>query len=328
MKKFGFLLIIFVVGSFADSDTSKCIKRTGNSLDYNGFLNRDNSNITYLISNNGTEIEACEYVTEISNCDENGVINKNQTVKSYVSLRYYTQDGNVSDISKFNSDFNCLNYLIHDKERNNKSKIFIKKYSSTNNDLTETITSEQNDTSDIETLCNKFTVPLIRHIDAITYPEIYRSEISFIKSKSIQFMPGVSVAYLHDPSLSFYSKNYTKIVDKYAFTASWSRKWPSQDLKLPAGSGKILTMRVRNVNKIRKYTANFVIDESLPEEDSRRFKAFRRKLRSGEVTLHQNLNGIYIDFSDDYEIVLRNLPVRENVIQGTRKYSLRDAKTC
>lgn len=326
MKSFGVLLIIFT-SNFISSDTLICEQRIENPVDFNAFMERDNSNITYLTLNNGTKIEACEYVDVIHDCyNENGeLIEEAAVVDKHTHLKYYSQDGNTSDVHKFNSYFECLNYLIQDGGQKDL-KIFIKKYLHTNEDVTETAIKVRNGKiEEPEIFCNHEMNSTIFKVGEKTYSESYRSKMNFIKSDLIVFGAGVSVPFL---PVSLPSENYKKTIEKNAFSSSWTRTRPSQNVTVPAESGKMLSQQALVVKKLKKYTANFVINDNLPEEDSQRFKNFRQKLRSGEVSLHQRKHGIQIDFSSDYSIEVRNLKVREYVTKVTKMHFMSDAASC
>lgn len=328
MKKFGVLLTILII-NFISSVTSKCTERQHEkSVDFNGFNQRDNSNITYLTSNNGTEIDACEFIENIYDCyNENGeLIEDRAMVDRFVVLKHYSQNENefISN-SNFTSYFDCVNFLIHDKVKKEGLKIPVRKYLGTeNDDVAEKITSVNKSDGAPEIFCNDKSESKIYKVDEKTYSRYYKSRIHFIENDLITFGVNVSIPFSRDPSLSFYPSDE----EKKTLETSWNYTRPAQNVTVPANSGKKLLQQVIIVERLKKYTAKFEIDDSLENEGSKRFKVFRQKIKSGEVTLHQNQNGAYFDFSGDDSIVLGNLRVREFAEQNIKIYFLRDAVPC
>lgn len=96
MKNFGILITIIIVNFTSSAGNSKCVRRNKeDSLEFNGFINRDNTNITYLTLNNGTEIYACEWVTVLYDCYKNGSIIEHKEY-SNVRLIHYLQNENTT----------------------------------------------------------------------------------------------------------------------------------------------------------------------------------------------------------------------------------------
>lgn len=324
MKKFSAVFII--ISYFISEGTSKCTKRNESFVDYNGFMQRDNSNITFVIYNNGTEVEACEMVTETYDCYKNGKLIDNVTER-YMSLKYYSQNGSTSN-APFDTYFDCLNFLIRDREikvdLEEGFKIFTKKYLGTNDDITNNIIRVKNGKSkDLEVFYNNELYSKIFHTKERIFSESYESQRYF--EKLIEFGTNGSAPFLPDPASSFLPDNYTKYEEKFIFSSSWTRKSVPRNVKVPANSGKIFSQKVRKVYKLKEYTANFLIDD-LEEEDSQRFKIFQQKLKNGEVSLHQRENDVYFDFTNDNSIELKNLPIREYTNEVTTIYSLKVIK--
>lgn len=335
MKKSDVLLIIFISNLISSYASDECFKKSSeNYLDFNGFMDRDNSDITYLTTNNETEIEACEMVDEIYDCYENGELVEQDLEKSYVRMKYYSQNKNtsVSNLT-FYSYFDCLNYLIRDEVKKEDSKIYIKKYLGPNENVTEIIIDVKNgESKNIEIFCNNGSDTKNFHVDEKLYSGDRKSEMSFSFEDLIDFGDILPVPFSDYSSSSFLSNdlvNYT--IDKVkenTYKSNWIRRRSSQDLLVPAHSGKILSQREVKEKKYKEYTANFEIEDSLENEDSKRFRAFRQKLRDGQVKLYQRKNDLQIDFSGEDSIFLRNLRIKEYVDEFENVYFLNDTAAC
>lgn len=326
MKNSGALPVILII-NFISSGTSQCTRRekTETPVDFNGFKELDESNITYLISNNETVIEACEIDQEIYDCLDNGVVNEDKEItKIYVVLRYYSQDGNISDVSEFANYLDCVNFMISDEIKEKKPKIHIKKFLRKNNITEITMRVRNLKSEDPEVFCNEDPDSAPLHADERTYSESYKVERDlFTNGELIEYGEDVSVPFL---PVSLPSENLTRIEEKDGYLSSWTRTRPSQNITVSAFSGKMLLRHVLKINKLKKYTADFAIDDS--SENFRRFKTFRQKLRSGEVSLHQRKLGVHFDFSSDELVMLKNVPIKEYVTKITKRYFLSDIANC